>query len=545
MRWPIAFAICVIPASAADWVSVKSPHIEVITDAGEKTGRELLARFETLRNIFRAAGIGDTPLPIRAFAFASESEFHQYQPDAMVDGFHRGGDRDYIAMHLGGDAHRVALHEYVHAVLSHSKIALPNWFEEGTAEFYSNVEVNNADALIGNSINTRLAVLKTEPWLDVNDLSSKDPSVTRQAIFYAESWALVHMLNLGSGLRDGMPRFVLLLSENREPQSAFREAFGETIERALSRLHGYVTLMHGVSLPMEKADPTPSRVEKLTPIAAAVARAELALHVDRPAVARALIGKIDDTGSEAEAARGAIELAEKHPEEARKHFERAIALGSRDAEMWFQYAELTHASGALEKVIEIDPDFADAQFLLGGRLTDAGRFTDAIAHLQEAVRVRPRNSFYWHALGFAQAKAGQRDEALASARRAKATASTDAQEEMAGALVAMAQERLQPPLAITTGIITPPSWQNPKGDAKIEGVLSQVDCPTDGTGFARLRVSDGTGRTIELEVRHPDKVELVNAGGVQQILSCGPQTLMVAVEYQNATRDVTRIEFRP
>jgi Tfp pilus assembly protein PilF len=532
-------ALMVSPLGAADWISVKSPHIEVITDAGERTGRDLLSRFEILRAVFQDAGIGDSPLPVRAIAFASESEFNKYRDQFNVEGFHIGGDRDYLAMHVGADARRVALHEYVHAVLSHSKIALPAWFEEGTAEFYSNVEVDGAKLRIGERIENRRSALERERWLTPDQLASGYPLVVMRPTFYAESWALVHMLNLAPGWRDGMPRYILALSENRD---GFEEAFGKSLQQALNELHGYIMTMHAVSVAGSPAAKEEVRVEKLSQVAAAVARAELALHVTQPALARSLIEQIKEDSREAEAARGEIALAEKHTDQARAHFEKAIAMGSGDAEMWYQYATLTQSHAHLEKVIELDPDFAEAQFLLGERLTDDGKFAEAIAHLREALRVQPRNSFYWHALGFAEVKAGLREDAVKSARRAKATAVTEPQEEMANALIALTQEPAEQQLQITGGIITPPTWQNPKGDTRVEGVLTQVDC--DG-GFARLHVVNKAGEAVAVDVRHPDKVVLENSPGVQREFACGSQHMNVAVEYFRATLEVTRIEFRP
>ncbi len=342
----LGLVVGAFPVCAADWLRVASPHIEVITDGGEKSGRDLLARLETLRSVFLDAGIGDSPLPVRALAFASADEIHKYRDDAIMEGFHVGGDRDYIAMHVGEDARRVAMHEYVHAVLSHSRIALPAWFEEGTAEFYSNVEVDGAKLRIGERIDGRLATLKSERWLTADQMTSKYHLAVTQRPFYAESWALVHMLNLSPGWRDGMPRFVLALAENRAPDTAFREAFGKTMDRALAELHGYVVTMHVVSVAGRAAVAEDVRIEKLSRVAALTARAELALHAGQRALARSLIAQIKEDSSEAEAARGEIELAERHPEQARQHFKKAIALGSRDAGMWFQYATLNGASGA-------------------------------------------------------------------------------------------------------------------------------------------------------------------------------------------------------
>ncbi len=596
---------------AADWTRVSSPRIEILTDAGDKTGRELLSHFETIRAVFHRAGIADSPLPVRVFAFASEGEFHSYSNEANAAGFYHGSDRDTIALYAGPDARRVALHEYVHSVLNHSKIPLPKWFEEGTAEFYSNLEIDrtansrvvrggkaetrkpnssvargerdeptaNSSVVrgeqiglrVGDPIASHLALLRREPLLSAERLAS----VKTEPIYYAESWALVHMLNLAPAWRDGMPRYILSLAEGRDADDAFQLAFGKTLDQALSSLPAYLPFIRAVSLSteMEQATDAP-RVDRMTPIEAAVARLDLAMQVHRPALARSLVSKVvrgQPESPEIAAALGSLALAEGRSAEARKYFERAVELGSRDPETWFQYAMLErdsegstlrpagvgstqqrddatarlardrHIDELLEKVIAIDPNFAEAQFLLGTHLTDQANYSSAVEHLWEAVRVRPRESNYWYSLGFAQSKAGRREEALESARRAKAVANLDRDEQMAESLMALAREPGPTKPTKVPDVVTPSSWQDPKGDARVEGVLTRVDC---GGEFARLEVTDGEGKTIALSVRHPGQVRLVNAPDIDHVFSCGPQLLRVAIEFVSASAEVTRIEFR-
>jgi YD repeat-containing protein len=115
---------------------------------------------------------------------------------------------------------------------------------------------------------------------------------------------------------------------------------------------------------------------------------------------------------------------------------------------------------------------------------------------------------------------------------------------MAESLAAPAREpastRLQPAQK-GPDVITPSSWQDPKGDTRVEGVLTRVDCDGDS---ARLEVTDAAGKTFALFVRHPGQVRLVNAGDVEHTFSCGAQSLQVAIEFLNTSAEVTRIEFR-
>src|SRR5262249_47575279 len=147
----------------------------------------------------------------------------------------------------------------------------------------------------------------------------------------------------------------------------------------------------------------------------------------RNALARTLFGQAARNRPDSPAAAaglGALALAEGRKEDARRSLERAIALGSRDAGTYFELASLERETGAprkrvdelLRRTIALNRNFAEAHFLLGVRATDDGEYAAAIEHLREAVRILPRQSYFWHALGYAQAKLGRREEAVESAR---------------------------------------------------------------------------------------------------------------------------------
>ncbi len=549
------------PWCAGEWIRVATPGMEVLTDAGEKTGRGLLARLEQIRdlsvkrNLLGGGAWGGRPWPVRVFAFASENEFDSYREPPGTQGFHSSGsERDYIALYAGPSAARVAFHEYVHLILTHSAIKMPTWFQEGTAEFYSTLEIESAQVRTGGAIKPHVDLLSQARWLTAAELAavtSGSPYYTerdRARIFYAESWALVHMLNRSPAWRDGMPRFVELLGEERPPVEAFRATFGSSMDRALADLPRYLHLMKTAVTKTSIAAPSDPRVERLTRVDATIERAGLALSLRRPQLARSLLEKLPES-AESAAGLGGLALAEGHVDEARQEFVRAIALGSRDAAMYFEFAMLERNAGAtphsvrdlLKTAIAFDPEFADANYLLGVEETDEGSGAAAVEHLRHAVRSRPRRSDYWDALAYAQWKLGQRDDALQSARRAVATAEGDAQTQRAEAMVSLAGTRTPgaPAPAERPEVITPPSWENRKGDARIEGVLMRVDC--EGS-VAKLYVDDGRS-TITVEVHHPDEVVLINAEPGYQ-LPCGPQKLRVAIEYIAAEREVTRIEFR-
>src|SRR6202044_1410124 len=71
----LAVTFCGAPivfAGEAQWVEVRSPNFSVITDAGEKRGRDVAMRFEQMRGVFGAlmtkANV-NLPVPLQIVAF--------------------------------------------------------------------------------------------------------------------------------------------------------------------------------------------------------------------------------------------------------------------------------------------------------------------------------------------------------------------------------------------------------------------------------------------------------------------------------------------
>jgi len=354
----------------------------------------------------------------------------------------------------------------------------------------------------------------------------------------------VHMLALTPPFSEKLPEFVKLLSQGEAQDEAFQAAFGISMEEALSALHDSPRRpaeITSAAPPLEASEKY--QVNQIAPLDVTLELAGLALHTGHRDLARSMFLKAAKDNPEAPGAiagLGALALAEDRKDDARREFERAISLGYRDANTTFQLAALTHDNALLEKTLSIDPDFAEAHFLLGVRATDDGNFASAIAHLRDATGLQPRRFSYWHALGYAQAKSGDRRSAAESARRASVIAQTDPEEKMAASLTLLASENPPAIREKKPDVITPPSWQNRKGDTRVEGTLTMVDCSADPV---RLDIR-ASRKTIALSVRNPAEVELVNADGVSTTLVCGDQSLPVVVEYLDGSHEITRIEFK-
>jgi tetratricopeptide (TPR) repeat protein len=546
MRAAIRMTLALVAAQAASaspmWTRVSSPSIILYTDSSERTARMVLKRFETLHRIFHDAYTVDSPVPLRVFLFSSEREFEQYRATPSGDDFYMSdGDGEVIVLDESVSLRRTATHEYLHMVMHHASALLPAWLSEGLAEFYSTVSVTATKVRVGDSIESDLVMLKQERWLSAGDLALGSP--TDGKIFYAESWALVHMLSLSPQWKNGMPEFVKLLAQGSEQEEAFTAAFGKSMNDAVAALRLYVQQPRDTTIPAPPAEaPEEYEVTRLPQLDATLALAGLAMYTSHPDLGRSLYLKASKENPHSPAAvagLGTLALSENRKADAQRQFEQAIAMGYRDAGACFELATLTHDNALLDQALAIDPKFAQAHFLLGVRATDSGNLAAAIEHLRQATALEPRRFTYWHALGYAQSKSGDRQGAAASARRATLLASTAPEEQIAFALTQLASEPTPAVSPRKPDVTTPPSWQNRKGDTRAEGTLTWVNCDS-----SPVRLLLSAPASIELYVLDPGEVELVNAEGASATLACGEQSQPVAVEYVAATKGITKIAFK-
>jgi tetratricopeptide (TPR) repeat protein len=228
---------------------------------------------------------------------------------------------------------------------------------------------------------------------------------------------------------------------------AFQHAFGKPLEEAVKDLRGYLNRLRPVTVDAAAEAPVVSaETSRVAEIDATLLRAGLALRTSHPDLAQRLFEQAarEHPGTPAaEAGMGTLALASGDKDAARRHLERAIELGSTEADAWFEYAMLERESGAdrerveqlLGKTVALNPNFAEAHFLLGVRATDDRQYDAAVEHLEAAVHVLPRQSSFWHALAYALDKQGRRADAVQAARRAVLTATDTTQERMAQALL--------------------------------------------------------------------------------------------------------------
>lgn len=558
----LALTFVLVLPLCGKWWKLESGPITVITDGGERSGREALAKLDLARRVFSGLGRASAPLPVEAFALTSEPRFRALRPAESVQGFYQSAaERDYIVLNMASpDPTRVAFHEYVHLVLNHTTGPLPAWLEEGLAEFHSTLESTEGKVRLGRPIGNHLRILSIRPWLaggEIARVTKQSPhfdEASRAGIFYAQSWAMVHMLRLHEQYRGAFPAFLSAVASGESQVAALQRAFGKSFPDLIVDLKAYLdrTALPVIDYTVELEGSAEVQATELPDLDADLAYAGLANQCGRPQEAEKIYRKYRRTkpaSARLATALAMMELAAKREESARALFEQAIQFPDAGAETYFEYAMLLRDTGGspsdslryLEKAVERNPRHAEAQFLLGVAYAAQNRHADAIRHIEQAAAVLPRQSYFWHALATSYQALGRKQDARTAARRALDAASTSEQAEMARAAL---QALELPPAALDPpkrpAVTTPDSWKNKEGDTRLQGILERIECQGQSALFhVRAR-----GKLHALRVENPGEVLLKNFTSATFEFRCGAQKpVPIVIDYLSSTGVVTGIEF--
>ena len=448
-------AVTAGPAAAApDWVRIESPRFELFTNAGERSGRRTLLYFEQVRDFFLKTGsVGKVPSsPVRIIRFRSPKEFSPYRPFKAAAAFYMSSPkRDLIVMGTPGrQTRKAAVHEYVHLLVKHSGAELPVWLNEGLAELYSTFEPQGKQVAFGKAAR----VLGDRQWLPFRELISVDyrsphfDESDRTKVFYAQSWALTHMLCLSNPYRERFSDFLKGV-DGDTGEEAFRWVYGKTLDEVESDFKRYVvqkrlpTTVYEIRLnkSVEKPKVQPATETEVSLVKAGLLvglkKREEALEIYRD-LARRHPGdwRIPE-------ALGYLASFSGDEEAARRHFARAVDLEAANPQMYYDLARLLQDADAepesiksvLRQAIALKPDFDNAHRLLGSMLLLEGKPGMALAQLirvkqisrEEAVHHYQTVAQLYHRLGRLEAA---RQAAALCRKYARSSEEVDLAEEL-------------------------------------------------------------------------------------------------------------------
>ncbi len=342
-------------------------------------------------------------------------------------------------------------------------LKLPMWLNEGIAEFYATVEPDGAQWLAGRPQNGRVHVLQTQSRLRLKTLFSVDGASPyyndpeKMQIFYAESWALTHMLAVGTAYYKHFGEFVSAMSAGRSEEEAFELAWGKNVAGVETDLDRYLRQERLSGLLYEtKVQPDDS-----TPLVGALPQQDLDLSFadllsSNPYAAPGIEQKLmelsrkhpDDPGFEE--LLGYLALREKRTELAESHFSKAVDRQSKDPVAVYNSARLQQSSGAapdqviplLERALELNPDYVPARIDLGFTAAKANRFNLAAATLAGLKSVDAKMAFeVYFTVAYCDLRLNRLQDAATYAAAAQQSARSFDQQNRASAMIRIIDSR--------------------------------------------------------------------------------------------------------
>lgn len=566
----LGFARAGLPA---EWIEVRSPNFRVIADTSEKRAREVAGELERIRLVFRKALVNlpqDPGLPIVAFAVRNEESLRELLPEYWeregtkpAGVFLRGPDKHYVVVRVDARSdyrYRLVYHEYFHLLLSLNVHRLPVWLNEGLAEFWEQTQIRGSQVKMGTPNAGHLDLLYRQSMMPLHELLSieRNPHVSdpdRVGIFYAQAWALTHLLMLGEKgeSAQALGKYLGMVEEGSDPRQAFVSVFGglDVMEEKLER---YVRRTRMSALQMdapEQIDDDSFGVNVLSEATAAAVRGNFLVSGTRPDAALPLLERalaLAPGDSLALESMGFYHYRKQQYEPAREWFSKATSVDSESFLCHYYLAQLLitgdgadddHAKESLRRAIELNPKFAPAYADLGRLYAATGvRLESAYGLAVRATELEPDNAWYWINVGRILLRMEKPAEARAAAERASSVARSEAlrgmvehfQQEIEShgrpvpeAALADAGEPVENALDTRTRRLG-------EGDRRIEGRFTELRCGERRGSFDFVVVSDG--RSYVLRTNAPGTIELIQNGErVTRDMNCGPQDARVAVIY--------------
>jgi tetratricopeptide (TPR) repeat protein len=299
VKW---FRICIVVLSLAiavfysrlafaseepKWVEVHTTHFSVLTDAGEKKGREVALRMEQMRAVFGQLLLKDKlkmSVPITVVALKNDKQYAMVAPgkQSTAGGFYvPGSDRIYIVLNLfESDPWRAVAHSLAHYLLNYNYPPAQGWFDEGLAEYFGSIQIDSKQVEMGGdpelapewhedifdemrrdpNVPQSLTQLLSSPvWLSMVDLftmkhdGSGAREGTHHTLYYAQSWMVIHYLVNKNKMPEIGTYFNLVLNQKVPVEKAMVEAFDLSPSQMEDAVKAYFKGLSGLGIALDQS----------------------------------------------------------------------------------------------------------------------------------------------------------------------------------------------------------------------------------------------------------------------------------------------------
>jgi tetratricopeptide (TPR) repeat protein len=260
----------------------------------------------------------------------------------------------------------------------------------------------------------------------------------KATLFYAESWALTHLLAMDSRYAAHFSDLLNELSAGRSSADVLWSFYRMTPEQFEAELPTYIRHMHD-GRPVLGITETHVEPEQLalSEYEQRITWADLlAAHASTAERAKEQLLELEKQfpgQPQTDELLGHLAWAAKHSKEAEIHWAKAVEHGSRDFEALYRDALLLHANGApssqvitlMEKAVVVKPHHDEALYNLGVLKYGEGQYEGASQILLRLQTVTPERAYtYYSVLAYCQMKMKTFDRARAFLLKAAESART-------------------------------------------------------------------------------------------------------------------------
>jgi tetratricopeptide (TPR) repeat protein len=263
---------------------ISSDHFTVLTDANQKKGHDIAARFEQMRAVFaqllRRKQVRMSE-PIDIIAVADSAKYAQLAPlvnghASKAPGFWLAGeDRIYVVLNAADpDCWRAVEHPLAHYFLNYNYPPTQPWFDEGVAEYFASLYFTLQKAELGgdpelsapfsagsssNGVKSLTEILNQPTWMNLADLlETKNRAVngdeeTHSTQFHAQAWILVHYLINKDKLSETGAYFGLVELQKVPVAQAVQQAFGMSLPQLDQAIREYFHSLKPLATSLEQS----------------------------------------------------------------------------------------------------------------------------------------------------------------------------------------------------------------------------------------------------------------------------------------------------
>jgi Tfp pilus assembly protein PilF len=366
--------------SSERWVEVRSTHFVVLTDSNEKQGRKIASQFEQMRSVFHTLlpnATADGDAPIIVLALKDRKSFQTLEPAAylakgqldLAGYFLRTPDKNYILLRLdsqGEHPYATIYHEYTHILMSKA-VWMPLWLNEGLAEFYQNTDIHEKDVELGQPSGNDILYLRQNRLIPLATLFNVDHESPyyheeqKGSVFYAESWALTHYLEITDHDQpvSRIQQYALNLIHHEDSVVAAQHAFGD-LNQLQKALNQYVSQGNFKMFGMKTGvtvDESAFQARAIAKPEADAVRADVLIDNNRMPEAEALLTASlhdDPKNALAHEAMGSLKFRQRDIAGARKWYGEAVQLDSHSYLAHYYFAVMSLQEGDTAHDTEIE-----------------------------------------------------------------------------------------------------------------------------------------------------------------------------------------------